>query len=162
MAQGMVSIWITNSCVVVCIILRREMTHPTRYHRIDLSMSPTEASEAFSVPHSIAVNLLKNKRNLCGVTRDELLREQIEPLIMQHSVTIDECAEKFNLTSERVCKVMGWMSITATTLNPAASQRCTNAGGVASVDKRSAQLGLYCNGLVNHDTCVAGAHSPVT
>ena len=28
--------------------------------------------------------------------------------------------------------------------NPAASQRCTNAGGVASVDKRSAQLGLHC------------------
>ena len=46
--------------------------------------------------------------------------------------------------------------------NPAASQRCTNAGGVASVDKRSTQLGLYCNGLVNHDTCVAGTHSPVT
>ena len=85
------------------------MTHPARYHRIDLSMTPTEASEAFSVPHSIAVNLLKNKRNLCGVTRDELLREQIEPLIMRHGVTIDECAEKFNLTSERVCKIMGWM-----------------------------------------------------
>ena len=66
------------------------MTHPAKYHRIDLSMSPTEASEAFSVPHSIAASLLKNKRNLCGVT-------------------IDECAEKFNLTSERVCKVMGWM-----------------------------------------------------
>ena len=91
------------------IILWYEMTHPARYHRIDLSMTPTEASEAFSIPHSIAVNLLKNKRNLYGVTRDELLREQIEPLIMRHGVTIDECAEKFNLTSERVCKVMGWI-----------------------------------------------------
>lgn len=50
----------------------------------------------------------------------------------------------------------------ATTINPAASQRCTNAGGVASVDKRSTQLGLHCNGLVNHDTCIAGVHSPVT
>ena len=85
------------------------MTHPARYHKIDLSMTPTEASEVFSVPHSIAADLLKNNRQKCGVTRDGLLREQIEPLIMQHGVTIDECAEKFNLTSERVCKVMGWM-----------------------------------------------------
>lgn len=108
MAQGAASSWITSFCEAVRIILGCEMTHPTRYHSIDLSMTPTEASEAFSVPHSIAVNLLKNKRNLCGVTRDELLREQIEPLIMRHGVTIDECAEKFNLTAERVCKVMGW------------------------------------------------------
>ena len=85
------------------------MTHPARYHRIDLSMTPTEASKAFSVPHSVATSLLKNKRKVCGVSRDDLLREQIEPLIMRHGVTIDECAEKFNLTSERVCKVMGWM-----------------------------------------------------
>ena len=105
----MVSKWIISFCAVVHIILGCEMTHPARYHRIDLSMTPTEASEAFSIPHSIAGNLLKNKRNLCGVTRDELLREQIEPLIMQHGITIDECAEKFNLTSERVCKVMGWV-----------------------------------------------------
>ena len=72
-------------------------------------MSPTEASNAFSMPHSVAVYLLKNKRHKCGITRDELLRKQIEPLIMRQGVTIDECAEKFNLTSERVCKVMGWM-----------------------------------------------------
>ena len=85
------------------------MTHPARYHRIDLSMTPTEASKAFSMPHNVAAGMLKNKRKLCGVTRDELLREQIEPLIMRYGVTIDECAEKFNLTSERVCKVMGWM-----------------------------------------------------
>ena len=86
-----------------------KVTHPARYHRIDLSMTPTEASETFSIPHSITTNLLKSKRNVCGVTRDQLLREQLEPLIMHHGVTIDECAEKFNLTSERVCKVMGWM-----------------------------------------------------
>ena len=61
------------------------------------------------MPHSIAADLLRNNRNKCGVTRDGLRREQIEPLIMQHGVTIDECAEKFNLTSERVCKVMGWV-----------------------------------------------------
>ena len=41
--------------------------------------------------------------------RDALARWMIEPLIMRQGVTIDECAEKFNLTSERVCKVMGWM-----------------------------------------------------
>ena len=109
MAQCVASSFITNSYVVVCNILRCEMTHPARYHRIDLSMTPTEASEVFSIPHSIATDLLKNNRQKCGVTRDGLLREQIEPLIMQHGVTIDECAEKFNLTSERVCKVMGWM-----------------------------------------------------
>ena len=105
----MASRWITNSYVVVCTTLWCNMTHPARYHRIDLSMTPTEASEVFSVPHSIAAGLLKNNRKKCGVTRDGLLREQIEPLIMQHGVTIDECAEKFNLTSERVCKVMGWV-----------------------------------------------------
>ena len=109
MAQDMALSWITNSCVVVCVILRYEMAHPARYYRIDLSITPTEASEVYSIPHSIAANLLKNTRKKCGVTRDGLLREQIEPLIMQHGVTIDECAEKFNLTSERVCKVMGWM-----------------------------------------------------
>ena len=103
------SSWITDSCAVVRITLGCDMTHPARYHRIDLSMTPTEASEAFSVPHSVVVDLLRNDRKKCGVTRDELLREQIEPLIMRHGVTIDECAEKFNLTSERVCKIMGWM-----------------------------------------------------
>ena len=72
-------------------------------------MTPRQASNAFSMPYSVAVYLLKNKRHKCGITRDELLREQIEPLIMRYGVTIDECAEKFNLTSERVCKVMGWM-----------------------------------------------------
>ena len=85
------------------------MTHPARYHRINLSMTPTEASEAFSVPHGIAAGLLRNDRQKCGVTRDSLLREQIEPLIMRYGIAIDECAEKFNLTSERVCKVMGWL-----------------------------------------------------
>ena len=84
------------------------MTHPTRY-RIDLSLTPREASEIFSIPYNMVSNWLKNDRRKRGVTRDELLREQIEPLIMQHGVTIDECAEKFNLTSERVCKVMGWI-----------------------------------------------------
>ena len=85
------------------------MTHPARYHSIDLSMTPTEASDVFSMPHRVAAYMLKSKRHKCGITRNELLREQIEPLIMRHGVTIDECAEKFNLTSERVCKVMGWI-----------------------------------------------------
>ena len=104
----MASSWITDSCAVVRIILGCEMTHPIRY-RIDLSLTPREASEIFSIPPNMVSNWLKNDRKKCGVTRDELLREQIEPLIMQHGITIDECAEKFNLTSERVCKVMGWM-----------------------------------------------------
>ena len=85
------------------------MTHTARYHRIDLSMTPTESSKAFSIPHDVTTSLLRNDRMKCGVTRNGLLREQIEPLIMRHGITIDECAEKFNLTSERVCKVMGWM-----------------------------------------------------
>ena len=85
------------------------MAHPARYHRIDLSMTPRQASNALSIPHRVAAYLMKSKRHKCGITRNELLREQIEPLIMRHGVTIDECAEKFNLTSERVCKVMGWM-----------------------------------------------------
>ena len=72
-------------------------------------MTPKEASEEFSMPHSVAAYLLKSKRSKCGITRNGLLREQIEPLIMRHGVTIDECAERFNLTSERVCKVMGWL-----------------------------------------------------
>ena len=109
MAQLVDSSWITDFCAVVRIMLGCEMAHPARYHRIDLSMTPTEASDVFSMPHRVAAYMLKSKRHKCGITRNELLREQIEPLIMRHGVTIDECAEKFNLTSDRVCKVMGWM-----------------------------------------------------
>ena len=82
------------------------MTHPAHYHTVDLSLTPTQA--AATMPHAAARDLLRNKRRKLGVTRDELLREQIEPLIMRHGVTIDECAEKFDLTPERVCRVMGW------------------------------------------------------
>ena len=46
--------------------------------------------------------------------------------------------------------------------NPAASQRCTNAGGVASVDKRSAQLWLYWLPIVVQRRQVTRlAHPPV-
>lgn len=82
------------------------MTHPARYHAVDLSLTPTQA--AATMPHAATRNLLRNKRRKLGVTRDELLRKQIEPLIMHHGVTIDECADKFDLTPQRVCKVMGW------------------------------------------------------
>ena len=82
------------------------MTHPARYHTVDLSLTPTQA--AANMPHAAARDLLRNKRRKLGVTRDELLRKQIEPLIMRHGVTIDECADKFDLTPQRVCKVMGW------------------------------------------------------
>ena len=105
----MASSLITDFCAVARIMLGCDMMHPARYHRIDLSMTPMEASDAFSMPRRVAAYMLKSKRHKCGITRDELLREQIEPLIMRHGVTIDECAEKFNLTSERVCKVMGWV-----------------------------------------------------
>ena len=95
MGQFVASRWITDSCAVVRITLVCEMTHPARYHRIDLSMTPTEASDVFSIPRSVAAYMLKSKRHKCGITRDELLREQIEPLIIRHGVTIDECAEAF-------------------------------------------------------------------
>ena len=85
------------------------MTHPASYHRVDLSLTPRQAVTMAGIPSSVAANLLRNKRVARGVTRDQLLREQIEPLIMRHGVTIDEAARKFDLTPARVCRVMGWL-----------------------------------------------------
>ena len=35
--------------------------------------------------------------------------ETIRDLVCNHGVTIDEVARKFDLTSARVCRVMGWV-----------------------------------------------------
>lgn len=40
--------------------------------------------------------------------RDAVSRETIEPLIMKRGVTIDECAEIYDTSPERICKLMGW------------------------------------------------------
>ena len=84
------------------------MTHPARYHRVDLSLLPRQAVEITGMPASVARNLLRNKRRCCGVTREQLLREQLEQLIMRQGVTIDECARRFGLRKERICAIMGW------------------------------------------------------
>ena len=35
--------------------------------------------------------------------------ETIRDLVLNHGVTIDEVARKFELTTDRVCRVMGWI-----------------------------------------------------
>lgn len=42
------------------------------------------------------------------VTRPNLVRTQLEILILKQGVTIDECADKFNIKPQHVCKIMGW------------------------------------------------------
>lgn len=40
--------------------------------------------------------------------RDAVSRDTVEPLIMRKGVTIDECAEIYDTSPERICKLMGW------------------------------------------------------
>ena len=35
--------------------------------------------------------------------------ETIRDLVVNHGVTVDEVARKFDLTAARVCRVMGWL-----------------------------------------------------
>ena len=51
---------------------------------------------------------MKYSRALQGVTKTELLRREIEPLVMQYGVSIEECARKFCLSPKTICKILGW------------------------------------------------------
>ena len=62
---------------------------------LDLTLTPTEAAKILKVSRSVAKNALRYSRALQGVTKAELLRREIEPLIMQYGVSIEECAKKF-------------------------------------------------------------------
>ena len=75
---------------------------------LDLTLTPTEAAKILKVSRSIAKNALRYSRALQGVTKAELLRREIEPLIMQYGVSIEECAKKFCMSQKTICKILGW------------------------------------------------------
>ena len=75
---------------------------------LDLTLTPTEAARILKVSRNIAKNALRYSRALQGVTKAELLRQEIEPLIMQYGVSIDECAKKFCMSPKTICKILGW------------------------------------------------------
>ena len=75
---------------------------------LDLALTPTEAAQILKVSRNIAKNTLKYSRALQGVTKAELLRREIEPLVMQYGVSIEECARKFCMSPRTICKILGW------------------------------------------------------
>ena len=75
---------------------------------LDLALTPTEAAKILKVSRNIAKNALRYARTLQGVTKEELLRREIEPLIMQYGVSIEECAKKFCMSPKTICKILGW------------------------------------------------------
>ena len=76
---------------------------------LDLTLTPTDAAKILKVSRSIAKNALRYSRTLQGVTKAELLRREIEPLIMQYGVSIEECAKKFCMSQKTICKILGWV-----------------------------------------------------
>ena len=83
-------------------------TDPLSDRELDLTLTPTEAAEILNISHDIAKNLMKNERAAQEVTKRELLRQTIEPLVLVHGVSIDECARKFCVSSSTICKILGW------------------------------------------------------
>ena len=75
---------------------------------LDLTLTPTEAAQILKVSRNIVKNVLKYSRALQGVTKAELLRREIEPLVMQYGVSIEECAKKFCMSPKTSCKILGW------------------------------------------------------
>ena len=75
---------------------------------LDLTLTPTEAAHILKVSRNIAKNALRYARALQGVTKAELLRREIEPLVMQYGVSIEECAKKFCMSPKTICKILGW------------------------------------------------------
>ena len=106
-----------TSCISECLSGRRQihkghlweydndLNNPTE---LDLTLTPTEAAKILKVSRSIAKNALSYSRALQGVTKAELLRREIEPLIMQYGVSIEECAKKFCMSQKTICKILGW------------------------------------------------------
>ena len=75
---------------------------------LDLALTPTEAAKILKVSRNIAKNALRYARALQGVTKEELLRCEIEPLVVQYGVSIEECAKKFCMSPKTICKILGW------------------------------------------------------
>ena len=75
---------------------------------LDLTLTPTEAAKILKVSRNIAKNALRYARTLQGVIKGELLRCEIEPLVMQYGVSIEECAKKFCMSPKTICKILGW------------------------------------------------------
>ena len=75
---------------------------------LDLTLTPTEAARILKVSRNIAKNALRYARALQGVTKAELLRREIEPLVMQYGVSIEECAKKLCMSPKTISKILGW------------------------------------------------------
>ena len=106
-----------TSCISECLSGRRQ-THKghlweydndlNNLQELDLTLTATEAAHILKVSRNIAKNVLKYSRALQGVTKTELLRREIEPLVMQYGVSIEECARKFCMSPKTICKILGW------------------------------------------------------
>lgn len=106
-----------TSCISECLRGRRQIHkgHLWEYDNdlnnpaeLDLTLTPTEAAQILKVSRNIVKNVLKYSRALQGVTKAELLKREIEPLVMQYGVSIEECAKKFCMSPKTICKILGW------------------------------------------------------
>ena len=106
-----------TSCISECLTGQRKMHRgylwkydedPLSNRNIDLTSTPTEAAKLLNIPHDVAQNIMKNDRAAKGVTKKELLKQMIEPLVLVHGISIDECARKFCVSSSTICKILGW------------------------------------------------------
>lgn len=74
----------------------------------DLLLKPKQLAKVKQISLKTAQYNLKYMRSVTGITKTELLRTQLETLILKQGVTIDECADKFNIKPQHICKIMGW------------------------------------------------------
>ena len=81
---------------------------PLKDKELDLTRSPSEVATTLGIPVDIVKNRMRYARSITGVTKKELLRQEIEPLVMQYGVSIDECAKKFCMSPKTICKILGW------------------------------------------------------
>ena len=88
--------------------LWRYAADPLKDKEIDLTCNPSEIAETLNVSVDTVRNRMKYVRATTGTTKEELLRQEIEPLVLVHGVSIDECARKFCVSSNTICKILGW------------------------------------------------------
>ena len=88
--------------------LWRYAADPLKDKELDLTCTPSEIAETLNVPVDTVRDRMKYIRAATRVTKKELLRQEIEPLVLVHGISIDECAKKFNVSSNTICKILGW------------------------------------------------------
>lgn len=88
--------------------LWRYAADPLKDKKLDLTCNPIEIAETLNVPVDTVRNHMKYVRATTRVTKKELLRQEIEPLVLVHGISIDECARKFCVSSDTICKILGW------------------------------------------------------